>query len=108
MFFLVGSLSVGIEVSNETRNIRIMSVRFEAESMLECYSICEDEVHGCHFLKEICGALFAFAFADVDPDVAGEVTALDHECAPGFSAFRISVFNEHGSSELVMEDVNRS
>jgi len=103
MFFLVRSLGVCIEVSNETRNVRVVSVRFEAESVLEGYGVGENEVHGCYFLEEICGALVAFAFSNVDPDVAGEVAALDHKSAPGFSAFGVSVFSEHGSFEWVME-----
>jgi hypothetical protein len=33
-----------------------------------------------------------WAFADVDPDVAGEVSRLDGEGGPGFSSVRVTVY----------------
>lgn len=67
-----------------------MRVWLESETVLESDGVGEDEVHGCDFLEEVIGALIAFALGDVDPDVAGQVAALNHECAPRLATFGVS------------------
>jgi hypothetical protein len=38
--------SKGVKVADETSNILVSDIRFEAELVLESHGICEDEVHG--------------------------------------------------------------
>lgn len=70
-----------------------MGVRFETETVLEGYGVAEDEVHGCDFLEEVVDALLALALLDVNPDIAGEVAALDQEGGPGLATFGVTVFS---------------
>jgi hypothetical protein len=67
-----------------------MGKGFEAELVLERDGEGEDEVYGCDFCEEVVFGVFR-AFADVDPDVAGEVSRLDGEGGPRFAAVGVTV-----------------
>jgi hypothetical protein len=67
-----------------------MGKGFEAELVLERDGEGEDEVNGCDFREEVVFGVFR-ALADVDPDVAGQVSGLDREGGPRFAAVGVTV-----------------
>jgi len=84
------ALRICIQMSDQARQVRIMGKGFEAELVLERDSEGEDEVNGCDFREEVVFGVFR-AFADVDPDVAGQVSGLDGEGGPRFAAVGVTV-----------------
>jgi hypothetical protein len=88
--FLVRSLGIRIQMPNKTREIGIMSERFEAEFVFEGDGESEDEIYGCDFCEEIIFCVFR-ALGDVNPEVAGEVTGLHRKGGPRLAAVGVTV-----------------
>lgn len=89
MLLLSGSFGVGIEVADQTCNVRIVSVWFKAKTMLGCNGKGQNQVHDGDLSEQVLLGV-TFTLADMDPRVTSQIAGMDEERAPCFATFRVA------------------